>query len=182
MEQTYRLSGGIQLPEGANFDNYQTPGNYYFTNSAIAGTMTNIPIFEAGVLKVEDSLGNGNSYMAQTYLPYARSAIFMRAKIYNLDGTYLWTSWLRYITTSDLESFGFPSTRIITDLHTIQQSCFFMYIAGAANAPLSDRGGIGICIYAGNAWRYLLVIPYNTIDMYVSTINSEGLWTTWTKK
>ena len=108
MEQTYRLSGGIQLPEGANFDNYQTPGNYYFTNSAIAGTMTNIPIFEAGVLKVEDSLGNGNSYMAQTYLPYARSAIFMRAKIYNPDGTYLWTSWLRYITTSDFSIESIP--------------------------------------------------------------------------
>lgn len=94
----------------------------------------------------------------------------------------IWEGERTIITTSDLESFGFPSTRIITDLHTIQQSCFFMYIAGAANAPLSDRGGIGICIYAGNAWRYLLVIPYNTIDMYVSTINSEGLWTTWTKK
>lgn len=131
-------------------------------------------------MRIEYANGR-NNYLRQIISTYYDSETYVR-NYRDDEGGKVWSSWLSYVRNSDLESVGFPRATIMTDLHTIQQSCFFMYIAGAANAPLSDRGGIGICIYAGNAWRYLLVIPYNTIDMYVSTINSEGLWTTWTKK
>ena len=91
------------------------------------------------------------------------------------------SSWSVEVLTSDLESFGFPDAKSITDLHAIYQSCFFMYNVGAANAPLSDRGGCGVCIYVSSAWVCLLVIPYYMTDLHIST-RISGAWSDWAKK
>lgn len=64
----YNLSGGIVIPDGANIQNYRTPGNYYCTNNAHVATLLNCPIKNAFTMKVE--YGSGNGYPIQTIRDY----------------------------------------------------------------------------------------------------------------
>ena len=65
---TYALSGGTKIPEGADMNDYKTPGNYYCGSNAIAQTLINCPFTQAFVLKI--SYASGITYPLQTFINY----------------------------------------------------------------------------------------------------------------
>lgn len=65
---TYALSGGTKVPEGADMNDYKTPGNYYCDSNTIAQTLINCPFTQAFVLKI--SYENGINYPLQTFINY----------------------------------------------------------------------------------------------------------------
>lgn len=78
---------------------------------------------------------------------------------------------------NNLTGSGFPAAIQITDLHAIRKTCVFYYETGAANAPVSDRGGMGICMYRHDSWIDLMVIPYAQTKTY--TAIKRDVWSEW---
>ena len=101
-----------------------------------------------------------------TYSPFQRGVLIKT----------VW-KWDSTVANSDLDGLGFPVAVQITDLHSINKSCIFYYSAGAANAPSSSSGGIGICMYGGTNWINLIVIPYSTTKIYVA--EKRTTWSAW---
>lgn len=78
---TYALSGGIEIPEGTDMDDYKTPGNYYCESNSTAQTLLNCPFNEAFTLKVDYS--NGLNYPRQTLRSFTTGTIAIR--YFNVD-------------------------------------------------------------------------------------------------
>lgn len=74
---------------------------------------------------------------------------------------------------------GFPNAVLVEDLHEIRKTCVFYYDTGAANSPLTDRGGMGICMYRHDNWIDLMVIPYAQTITYIS--EKRSTWSSWTQ-
>lgn len=68
----------------------------------------------------------------------------------------------------------------LTDVHSVDHTCFFTYEPDASNSPYTDRGGVGICFYYGNDWISIIAIPYATTDIYIAEKRAE--WSEWAKK
>lgn len=85
------LQGGTAIPENADMDNYNTPGNYYCIDNTTAATLQNVP-FELGfVLKVDYALGAHRQ--RQTFINYYTQQKAVRA----YDGS----KWTDYVYFSD---------------------------------------------------------------------------------
>lgn len=89
---TYALTGGIEIPEGADMDNYKTVGNYYCSGDIGAQTMQNCPFTHAFTLKIIS--GTGVSYPNQIFREYNTGAVATR--FYN-QGLNSWSEF-KYIT------------------------------------------------------------------------------------
>lgn len=93
-----------------------------------------------------------------------------------------WTGWRTYITNNDLSAYGFPnaSTREVTNIYGTKKNGFFYYAQGATGNPVSNRGGVGLCMCVNDNWIVLIVVPYNMLDFYVTMTIGEG-WSSWRK-
>ena len=85
------MNGGTPMPENANLNDYNTPGNYYCYSDLIARTIENCPFTKAFTLKVEYSTGIG--YPCQSVREYATGR-----KVYRFanTGSTVWSDWLYF--------------------------------------------------------------------------------------
>ncbi len=78
----YRLRALTVLPNGANLNDYKTPGEYVANGNSAASTMTNVPVTNTGFrLRVENSLYADTGdyvYIRQTWMSYDSTGIYTR--------------------------------------------------------------------------------------------------------
>lgn len=91
---TYALKGGTAIPENADLNTYNTPGNYYCATDSTAQTLSNCPFMHAFTLKV--SYGTGTGYPMQTFTEYNTDNIAIR--FYNQEPTANTWSEYKYLT------------------------------------------------------------------------------------
>lgn len=168
------LSGGIKIPDGADLNNYTTPGNYYCPKDVSIPTLKNCPLNHAFILKVR--LSTGEAYPSQEIIEFNTGKKAYR--VLYLDN--VWQDWIFYVTNTDFDSVGLPKPKSVTDLYGILNSGFFSYNKDANGNPVPDRGGLGICLYESTAWVVLIVIPYNNTTIYIASKISSA-WSNWYK-
>lgn len=86
----------IEIPEGADLNDYKTVGNYACSGNIKSGTIINNPSLNAFVLKVENSVSQASNvlYLRQTVLNYNGENAYTRSFMY--DGTHdnVWSDWV----------------------------------------------------------------------------------------
>lgn len=80
------MSGGIQLHDNANLNDYSAVGNYYCSSNASAQAMQNCPVNNAFTMKVEKS--TGNAYSCQTLRDFHFGTLY-----YWYFNSGQWTAW-----------------------------------------------------------------------------------------
>ena len=90
------LSGGIKIPDGADLNNYTTPGNYYCPKDVSIPTLKNCPLNHAFILKVR--LSTGEAYPSQEIIEFNTGKKAYR--VLYLDN--VWQDWIFYVTNTDL--------------------------------------------------------------------------------
>ena len=140
-----------------------------FTGSGYTGALPDINL-KYGTWEINKR--SANTITVKAFSPY-KSTMWVNSYV-NTAG---WSGWKNCITNSDLAVLGFPIAVQVTDLHSIDKSCIFYYLSGAANAPLSSSGGMGICIYQNYDWITLIVIPYSVTKIYVA--EKRTTWSAW---
>lgn len=73
------LLGGTSISQNEDMHTYLTPGNYFCSQNAVAGTLKNCPLNVAFYLKVMklSSSSTSNSYVLHQYIAIDGSAIVM---------------------------------------------------------------------------------------------------------
>ena len=84
----FKFSGGAEIPNNADLDNYRENGNYYCSKTTSAQTLKNCPSSEAFTMKVEKSVGN--NYPCQTIREYTTGNLYYR--FYDV-GSGKWINW-----------------------------------------------------------------------------------------
>ncbi len=92
------LSGGIKIPDGADLNNYTTPGNYYCPKDVSIPTLKNCPLNHAFILKVR--LSTGEAYPSQEIIEFNSGKKAYR--VLYLDN--VWQDWIFYVTNTDLQA------------------------------------------------------------------------------
>ena len=100
MGTKFSLFGGNEIPKGADLHTYLTPGNYYYSQTATIGTLSNCPMNEAFRLKVTAPIANKNgSYILQEYTSFTgKSAAGVAYDPYNN----VWGKPTEFVTKDDL--------------------------------------------------------------------------------
>lgn len=83
-----RLFGGQMINRGSDLNDYLSPGNYYCSSNAIAGTLKNSPIVDAFTMKVE--FATGVAYPCQTLRDFIIGTLYYR--VFNPFKNQ-WTAW-----------------------------------------------------------------------------------------
>lgn len=137
--KSYLLQGGTPIPNGADMNDYSTPGNYYCSTDATAQSLSNCPFNKAFILKVE--LATGGAYPAQTFIEYSTRKKATRHR--GLSGD----SWQQFVYFSDdatLKS-NMQSPNFITDVESSttllelaqrRQNTWYSYPASVAPSDL----------------------------------------------
>ena len=146
----YNLSGGIVIPDGANIQNYRTPGNYYCTNNAHVATLLNCPIKNAFTMKVE--YGSGNGYPIQTIRDYYTRKQYINT--YYTDEN-RWLGWAENLTNTD---FQIRTYEITVTANTLTQ------ITSMANA---GRNWIPVVVGHGSAIKSNAHVTYDGGKWYI---------------
>jgi len=94
----YALSRGTAITNGADLDNYSTPGNYYASTDAIAISLSNSPANGAFTMKVE--YANGTGYPRQTIRQYDTGTLYTRLR----NGLGVWQAWMMYPTRTEINA------------------------------------------------------------------------------
>lgn len=95
---SWLLSGGVQIPANSDLNTYSTTGNYVVVDNSVAATLSNLPVQEAGTLKVFRLIGTNARYICQVYMSFADSKFYKR---YSNNQGDTWKPW-NTITTSDM--------------------------------------------------------------------------------
>lgn len=114
----YSLKNAVEIPEGADLDDYKTFGNYYSTNAANTSTLTNAPdrISAGFVLHVERCTGDiaGNYIMQRIVANNVDFPEFFRCYVNGV-----WSDWH---TMTYVEDITHNVTPIITTTSGVQPS------------------------------------------------------------
>ena len=118
--KTYLLQGGTAISNGADMNDYSTPGNYYCLYDSYAQSLTNAPFTRAFVLKVEYS--NGVSYPRQIFTEYSTGIKAIRF-ISSSGGS--WSDWLYFsddatvLTSVQVDSLQTSSKNVVSAINEI---------------------------------------------------------------
>lgn len=102
--QVRGLGKAEPIPENSDLNNYKIPGVYAVSNDAIAKTISNIPIQQAGILIVSSALGqdinvNGAyQYVRQEYKTYCAStqpSFERHLETGTTAGSWIYGAWIR---------------------------------------------------------------------------------------
>lgn len=104
--------GGIEIPEGADLNNYKTVGNYYCPLNTTAKTLKNCPIWSAFTMEVKK--GTGDGYPKQIIYEHLSARRFER--YYNTYDNSGWKDW-------DL---SWHSNGIIPNINTAVKSLYLL--------------------------------------------------------
>ena len=103
------LSALPTLPTSTNFNDMTTPGVWCVKQNADAGTMTNIPIAQAGRLIIANSTGwddpsSNYRYLLQTYVPYLTTyPTYERHIRTDANSTWIYSAWkCKTLPTKDI--------------------------------------------------------------------------------
>lgn len=95
---SWLLTGGILIPANSDLNTYSTTGNFVVVDNSRAATLSNLPVQEAGTLKVFRLIGTTARYICQVYMSFADSKFYKR---YSNNQGDSWKPW-NTITTSDM--------------------------------------------------------------------------------
>ena len=177
-DKYYSLSAAIQIPSGADLNNYTDFGNYVSSAASISSTLQNCPASKGGfVLHVERVTGATNGAFLKQRIVYneAKSLEYWRVR----TGEESWGTWVSPITNADLISSYYKGDEVTinasgtTDIITknissiIPSGCkIFTAFARAVN---NAGGVINYVTYTENTISYrirnltnapITVIPY----------------------
>lgn len=120
--KSYLLRGGMQIPSGADMDNYKTPGNYFAASNNVANTLSNAPFTSAFTMKVEYSQGTG--YPCQTFREYGRGNMAFR--LYDTGaGSPYWTQYYYFsdddtmLTSVQVDSLQTSNKNVVSAINEI---------------------------------------------------------------
>lgn len=102
-DKYYSLSAAIQIPSGADLNNYTDFGNYVSLAASISSTLQNCPALNGGfVLHVERVTGATDGTFLKQRIVYneAKSLEYWRVK----TGEESWGTWVSPITNADYEA------------------------------------------------------------------------------
>ena len=168
--RVYSLGRGkLDIPSGADFDNYNEFGVYNVRSDDIAATIVNIPCPTAGVLIVSSPKGDGNNSglsaeILQKYITYDGECEYSRYMYQETPGYWLYNRWkarsdTKWITLELSENVAPPnrdygrgksgncSYRVINENHVyVAFNCAFTYsgnsiIVNLDTIPLKYRPG-----------------------------------------
>ena len=94
------MQGGIEIPEGAYLNDYQTPGNYYCPSNDTASTLKNSP-WNSRAFTLKVSLSTGLRYPAQICKEFITGKIAYRY----LDTTAsqnIWSDWSYFSNDNEI--------------------------------------------------------------------------------
>lgn len=162
---TYQLSGGIEIPENADLNDYIKPGSYYCEATATAETLSNCPFTKAFTLKVEKSTGVG--YPSQTIREYNSGRVLYR---YLTGG--LWKEWAGQSDTK-LDA----TAVVLTELPGVDQKRSFLFtVPSQGNNTGFPAYTRGIYITSGSGDASIMAIDANTKFHIIYRAN--GTWKT----
>lgn len=137
------LRGGTAISNGADMDDYTTPGNYYSSSTSISSSLQNAPFSTPFTLKIENA--NGIDYPCQTFREYNTGRIAWRWK--NITSS----AWSQFVYFSDDATVSLYQT--MTSTNDVLQS--------AENQPANQAkfywlGGAGYTgdIPSGGSYSY----------------------------
>ena len=166
------LSGGIKIPDGADLNNYTTPGNYYCPKDVSIPTLKNCPLNHAFILKVR--LSTGEAYPSQEIIEFNTGKKAYR--VLYLDN--VWQDWIFYVTNTDLGGAVFQPAS-----GNIKYGMNGIYIGAFSNGPLqSDGTAFEACIYliATKGWltvAYVFPITqYSEGHLFFNRMNHNNAW------
>ena len=187
----YSLKGGTEIPENADLNTYGTPGNYYCKLSDIAATITNCPVKNAFILKIE--YANGLNSPIQRIQTYMNMETWCRYQISRVENT--WSDWKQYAFAEDTVSLSpgslIPNGTDLDDWKTPgNYYCFpLSAVNSLLNKPVPPSGNLRsfclkvgeICpVSSGSAQSYL----YQTL-MDINGFAAHRVWKedsdTWTQ-
>lgn len=88
----YFLRGGVEIPPGADLNNYKDTGNYCCPYNDVVAQLLNSPTSSAFTLKIE--FGSGTDYPIQTLREFDRGYIYFRSFFPGANGTDgKWNEW-----------------------------------------------------------------------------------------
>lgn len=180
--KSYLLQGGTAISNGADMNDYSTPGNYYCLYDSYAQSLTNAPFTRAFVLKVEYS--NGVSYPRQIFTEYSTG----RKAVRYYDGSI----WQQYVYFSD-DATLFAGTAIQSgdDLNDYTKPGIYYSQDSTIKASLSNMpeffaSGFSLDVkYLGGSSNLIQIITYTSSNGVGSVIytrrRSNSLWADWYK-
>lgn len=194
LAKAYTLAAGsiTEIPEGADFDSYTTPGNYGVSTLAIAQTISNIPSQMSGRLTVFTT--TQTKYIVQVYeTNVAKTGVFVRTKTSAADDP-TWNPWYKFAYTSDIgeQLAGYfalaneNSTGIAegTDLNTLLTPGSYRIssastLATLLNAPPTTVAG-RLMVIETTAGRYYQIYYSNHINARIYQRYYDGTsWREW---
>lgn len=113
------MRGGMQIPSGADMDEYITPGNYYCGGNNTVQTLANCPFTHAFTLKVQ--FGNGEGYSSQTFHEFDTGRIAWRWRNTNLQ----WSDWVYFsddatvLTSVQVDSLQTSNKSVVSAINEI---------------------------------------------------------------
>lgn len=178
LDDYYKLSHGVKIPNGADLNNYKNLGNYYCTSNDNAKTMINCPISRAFTLKEE--LATGNRYECQSIREFDTGRVYYR---YYTEETDTWSPWQHGIQSSDFEKEHFFYKYIY---HASTSNYLNDIMSDYNNIIPNDRtyiiyyqiGGTGYGLTgfkASNQYGYCVVQSYSNAESKKYRING-GAW------
>ena len=177
--KTYSLSGGSAIANNTDLNDLRTVGNYY---SYTTVTLVNGPVASfSGILKVEHSAGQNDSYLRQTLIMF-NSPHGAYARI--CEGT-TWTTWelipqrseidalINSLDTKDAAPKTIDANSLGNGIHT--------HSSTSTNIPVSGMGGTILSLRNNYNSQGAQLAQANTKDgfYYRNLINST--WGNWAK-
>lgn len=141
--KSYLLYGGTLIPNGADMNDYNTPGNYFCSTNVVAQSLLNSPFTQAFIMKVE--LSTGSAYPSQTFIEYNTRKMATRYRGLGEQGV-----WQPYVYFSD-DATLISSNRIwrtvtvynkgdFKDCNDIPVNCIGNTYSTALNRPIDSTG------------------------------------------
>lgn len=160
------LSGGIKIPDGADLNNYTTPGNYYCPKDVSIPTLKNCPLNHAFILKVR--LSTGEAYPSQEIIEFNTGKKAYR--VLYLDN--VWQDWIFYVTNTDLQNY--PKTiqfNIPIGSHVIikEGDNRFAQLLFLQASNMNGQGIYGLSGYGEGGSRYFVsnISPNDSINIEI---------------
>lgn len=154
---TWTLSGGTEIPSGADLYNYTTVGNYYCNIGSNVNTLLHKPIGLVAAFIMKVYLGVGNEYPTQEIAP-----IFSAIRYYRIYDPYnkTWADCGSVATSADVSAVNTTiKSKMPISTGDSTQVGYIANIYGTAGSTLSLPSGgtwefFGCYVEPSTAYRY----------------------------
>lgn len=167
------IVAGTPIPEGANADDYTTPGDYRCTSGLVAKTLLNFPYDGTGFKLSVFNTTTENQIMQEIKCNAGSSRVYRRVASY-ANGVWTFQSWYQAVQAVDgivPVSLGGSGAKTATDARTNFEIAKVLWENAS---PLSAFGGQTITVTGMSAYKCIAVILNQTNgDSFVCVVHKD---------